>query len=909
MRRDPKAFRERFAAWKNGEQVYDAGRIISYAEGKDAEYWDAVRDFISQYEGFKDTTYLDGKGIPTIGYGFTDSTLTKRGKISRAEADKYLIERLRKEDQALRDTLSNWDELGTDAKKALISYRYNYPAGFKDTTNFMKYWNAGDYMNAIKEVDAGWNDTANPGLRTRRMAEQELLRADPFLSGNANVNIPIETPADPVFNKPAPLLDFTAPRLSTDVNQPFRTVSADRKIDNSAGWKAISHLQTLDILKKLDEGYDWQTPKLPSLFPLRANQWTQSLIGYEGGKDIPTTNLNEITVTAPRIENTKDDHKLLPSLHDMMRDSFKYQMMDILGLTSDMNPLKFFAFQQSQRKRPFLPIGLIGYEGGKDDDHIYDVGWMPQLTVTAKRKYIAGYDENGNPIYTENPQESMGYTPTDPHAEVQKSMQAIKDSTKPKYTDAFVKAAQLGIGLPTATAAAGPWIGGPLSIYQLYNLINNGTDKQSYKNGKDALPGYTTGEDRGFFNWLKNSLIGASVADAPAVATASGWHNEDGQWRQNRTAADEQLGENMSVLSTFSPTHPATAAIDWGIKKAASLLRLPVSKFVADAIDQSKDYTYTGNSESSKRLYKKIFGNGPLSYITGWTKTPPAGIEPSKTIQIPSWAIQSIENSTIPRMAKMRPELPAKQLSKWAKNKIGDTYTEFSDEAYRAAGEEDLGGLYDPAMDFVSIREGYKDFALLHELRHKLDHGLPLTPEEVKILKQAFNDDFLNLKNTIEKYKDMDLSKEMVTSIGDMRRVLLGDQVDWSVPIDKQNELIDAAREVDIIDALLNANGYTKNYYNALVDKYGQIPSEMFGFFRNAMKKIGMFGGVVGAKKLDNNYKHGKDSGIHIKPENRGKFTALKKRTGKSASWFKAHGTPAQKKMATFALNARKWKH
>ena len=48
---------------------------------------------------------------------------------------------------------------------------------------------------------------------------------------------------------------------------------------------------------------------------------------------------------------------------------------------------------------------------------------------------------------------------------------------------------------------------------------------------------------------------------------------------------------------------------------------------------------------------------------------------------------------------------------------------------------------------------------------------------------------------------------------------------------------------------------------------------------------------------------------IHIKPENRGKFTALKKRTGHSASWFKAHGTPAQKKMAVFALNAKKWKH
>lgn len=48
---------------------------------------------------------------------------------------------------------------------------------------------------------------------------------------------------------------------------------------------------------------------------------------------------------------------------------------------------------------------------------------------------------------------------------------------------------------------------------------------------------------------------------------------------------------------------------------------------------------------------------------------------------------------------------------------------------------------------------------------------------------------------------------------------------------------------------------------------------------------------------------------IYIKPSHRGKFTRLKERTGHSASWFKLHGTPAQRKMATFALNARKWKH
>ena len=48
---------------------------------------------------------------------------------------------------------------------------------------------------------------------------------------------------------------------------------------------------------------------------------------------------------------------------------------------------------------------------------------------------------------------------------------------------------------------------------------------------------------------------------------------------------------------------------------------------------------------------------------------------------------------------------------------------------------------------------------------------------------------------------------------------------------------------------------------------------------------------------------------IYIKPKNRGKFNALKKKSGKSASWYKAHGTPAQKKMAIFELNSKKWRH
>ena len=46
---------------------------------------------------------------------------------------------------------------------------------------------------------------------------------------------------------------------------------------------------------------------------------------------------------------------------------------------------------------------------------------------------------------------------------------------------------------------------------------------------------------------------------------------------------------------------------------------------------------------------------------------------------------------------------------------------------------------------------------------------------------------------------------------------------------------------------------------------------------------------------------------IKIKPENRGKLTALKKRTGKTEAELWSEGSPSVRKMITFARNARKW--
>lgn len=54
-------------------------------------------------------------------------------------------------------------------------------------------------------------------------------------------------------------------------------------------------------------------------------------------------------------------------------------------------------------------------------------------------------------------------------------------------------------------------------------------------------------------------------------------------------------------------------------------------------------------------------------------------------------------------------------------------------------------------------------------------------------------------------------------------------------------------------------------------------------------------------------YNYGKS--IHINPANRGKFNALKRRTGKTTEQLTHSKNPLTRKRAIFAQNARKWHH
>lgn len=181
MYKDPTEFRARFKAYREGKMPYENG-LPKFAGGTPGQVNPYTLPLLQEFEGFKDTVYLDGKGIPTIGWGFTDSSLVNKGRISRKEADAEL-QRLAgnvESDLISKLGIDNWKQMSPESQAALISYAYNYPAGFKDTTNFMKLWRAGKYWDAIDEVDAGMHDKANPGLKKRRLKEQSYLRKDPF---------------------------------------------------------------------------------------------------------------------------------------------------------------------------------------------------------------------------------------------------------------------------------------------------------------------------------------------------------------------------------------------------------------------------------------------------------------------------------------------------------------------------------------------------------------------------------------------------------------------------------------------------------------------------------------------------------------------------------------------------------
>lgn len=136
-----------------------------------------VLKLIDDFEGFKDKVYKDGKGIDTIGHGLTDKKYISKGTITKEESLSGVKSHIDKEVLPHLKNKPYWNNLNGNQKSALISYIYNIGSGNFNTKSpsLQKALLEGNWDKAAKQMDFGYNDIKNPGLKERRDKERQLF--------------------------------------------------------------------------------------------------------------------------------------------------------------------------------------------------------------------------------------------------------------------------------------------------------------------------------------------------------------------------------------------------------------------------------------------------------------------------------------------------------------------------------------------------------------------------------------------------------------------------------------------------------------------------------------------------------------------------------------------------------------
>ena len=142
---------------------------------------DEVLPILDKFEGFKPRVYKDGKGNLTIGHGLTDAKYLKKGFITRSDSLQGVKEHLNSQVLPKLESMSYWNNLNNNQKVALSSYVYNigWNNFTKKSPNLQRALQSNDWNKVAKNLDFGYSDTANPGLRKRRDYERNL-----FLNSN-----------------------------------------------------------------------------------------------------------------------------------------------------------------------------------------------------------------------------------------------------------------------------------------------------------------------------------------------------------------------------------------------------------------------------------------------------------------------------------------------------------------------------------------------------------------------------------------------------------------------------------------------------------------------------------------------------------------------------------------------------
>lgn len=466
--------------------------------------------------------------------------------------------------------------------------------------------------------------------------------------------------------------------------------------------------------------------------------------------------------------------------------------------------------------------------------------------------------------------------------------------------------------LPNYTLEQNFELNKPLNIQRLVDAIDAYTPtweglKQSYSNGK--LPGYQGG------------LTPEQKRIQDQIVQNQGTIQQGHRWSPLSNYANSTWRDyNKPFFQQF---------IEGGLGNAARGLQQQLESWnkevrgIADITDHANvllDILTGAGGKITKNSSKELINNTKKA-VKNAIKPTKASIKKS-TMSAPEVAKYHKTNPKLVKPVQVTPELQkavdytydrANRLSKEPIEKVDLNMhsAKFPENTKVSAYATPYGTVFDEAY----INEMQKMGIMVpHEYEHLLQQQIKYTPEQASILEQAFpfSSDWLAAHRDFDLLKERGaMNSELAYAIGKKYGFPVGKQFDNVVRNMSSNELEEIASQLSAYNKhsneqrLARANIWPdlipeKPGWNPLIQALTKVPATI----------------TVPLLAVDqtNEYKDGKLPGysngkIRIKPANRGKFNATKKRTGKTTEELTHSKNPLTRKRAIFAQNARKWNH
>lgn len=392
--------------------------------------------------------------------------------------------------------------------------------------------------------------------------------------------------------------------------------------------------------------------------------------------------------------------------------------------------------------------------------------------------------------------------------------------------------------------------------------------KQVYENGR-PLPTYEDGNEPYIRSTIEDAALKAAKASGNYVPDPMNKYPYQKDLHTPLSPVDP-VGEftvGNAVLGT--PLKLAGKALMYGVGRYGGKLGLNKlsnwarAKLISGAVDDAvaKGTTPTKNTVNASVDYRIPGGTNEFEkHIAGMLMSQSAKEQESfgmgaigKDKQFSEDVSNIIYNTVLPRMQLMRPGYRGGILFPTVKSKIASAvdrgYTENPEWVFDRYSKT-TQGMYFPETGHIAIKKGQLGFAGPHEIRHRIDDRLlPLTETEDEMLRSAYGDDFVNLSESIDRFKNMNLLKERPTTNLDARTRLLEENGLIDSPLESQNALIDAIGDDRLFDYIASANGYGQEYINYLRNN-NLLTAKKADAFRKSMKYVGASAAPLGFYNL-----------------------------------------------------------